>query len=77
MLKVTFSSSRNGAGITGVSYVPTYAWRYKQDGRYYYRCLAVTGLAPDGMDSDQIKSMNKAEETIRTLLEGTPLTAEQ
>ena len=33
--------------------------------RYYYRCLAADGTMPDGMDSDQQKSMKKAADTVR------------
>ncbi len=54
-------------------YSPTYAWRYKQDGKYFYRCLCASELAPDGMESDQIQSMEKADALLTTLLEGSPL----
>ena len=74
ILKVTFSSPEGGVVISEASYVPTYVWRYRQDGKYYYRCVAIGGNAPDGMDSDQRKAMEKAESSIVKLLEGSPLT---
>lgn len=43
-----------------VSYTPTYIWRFKQDGRYYYRVVASDLPAPDGMSESQIESKDRA-----------------
>ena len=58
-------------------YTPLYTWRYRQDGQYYYRCLAANRTPPDGMDNEQIKSMDKAAEATRSVLAGSPLTERQ
>lgn len=71
LLRVTF---RKDGGVMNAAenlqYIPTYVWRYKQDGVYYYRCLAANRTPPDGMDSEQQKNMAKAAETIADVLEG-------
>ena len=56
-------------------YTPVYAWKYRQDGRYYYRCIASNGTAPDGMDSEQRKTMEKSAETVEKVLQDSPLAA--
>ena len=63
-----------GVTIENPEYTPVYTWKYKQDGRFYYRCIACGGEAPDGMDNDQRKSMAKAAETVRSVLQNSPLT---
>ena len=63
-----------GVRIENPEYTPVYTWKYKQDGRFYYRCIAAGGEAPDGMDNDQRKSMAKAAETVRGVLQNSPLT---
>ena len=52
------------------AFTPVYTWKYKQDGRYYYRCLAANRVPPDGMDNSQAKDMEKSAETTRKALEG-------
>lgn len=58
------------------TYTPTYVWRYRQDGDYYYRIVPSNNATPpDGMEEDQIKSMTRALQTIETALgEDSPLT---
>ena len=68
VLKVTFRQEAGGAAISDLAYVPTYLWRYRQDGVYYYRCLAANRTPPDGMDSDQQQNMAKAAEQIAETL---------
>lgn len=63
-----------GANVISPAYTPLYTWKYKQDGRYYYRCMAANRIAPDGMDSDQMKTMGRAREATETALAGSPLT---
>jgi len=43
-----------------ISYTPTYIWRFKQDGRYYYRVTPSHLTPPDGMSESQIESMERA-----------------
>ena len=42
----------------------------EQDGKDYYRCVKAGPEAPDGMDSEQQKSMNKAAATVEQVLAG-------
>ena len=67
-LKVTFQEADSGVRISDLAYVPTYLWRYRQDGVYYYRCLAANRTPPDGMDSDQQQNMARAAEQIAETL---------
>ncbi len=59
--------------LLSASYTPTYVWRYRQDGKYYYKCLAANQNPPDGMDEDLIKHMKKTLEAVRTALADSPL----
>ena len=72
--KVTFEKGQAGAVLTEMSYTPVYIWRYKQDGKFNYRCVPVNGKAPDGMDSEQMKTMEKAGNAVADVLTGSPLT---
>ncbi|MBE5803723.1 MAG: CapA family protein [Clostridiales bacterium] len=57
-----------------VSYTPTYIWRFKQDGRYYYRVTPSHQPAPDGMSESQVESMERAFTNVKKYLgEDTPL----
>lgn len=74
LLHVTIrSNGQGGVDVLNPEYTPVYAWKYKQDGRYYYRCITVDGSTPDGMDSEQIKSMNKAADVVTTVMKNSPL----
>ncbi len=74
LLHVTFVRDGNsGVRLEDAGYTPLYTWRYKQDGKYYYRCLNASRPAPDGMESEQIQAMEKANSLLETLLEGSPL----
>jgi poly-gamma-glutamate synthesis protein (capsule biosynthesis protein) len=68
------SNGQGGADILNPEYTPVYTWKYKQDGRWYYRCIASDTETPDGMDNEQRKMMNKAAETVETMLKDSPLT---
>lgn len=56
------------------SYTPTYIWRYKQDGRYYYRVVPSNQPAPGGMENNQQESMARALQNVQKYLgEDSPL----
>ncbi len=74
LLHVTVSCNEQGnALILNPEYTPVYTWKYKQDGRFYYRCVASDSEAPDGMDNEQIKSKTKAAETVASVLKDSPI----
>lgn len=74
LLHVTVrSDGQGGALILDPEYTPVYAWKYKQDSRFYYRCIVSDGEAPDGMDSEQRKTMTRTAETVANVLKGSPL----
>ena len=74
LLHVTVRKNANGgADILAPEYTPVYAWKYKQDGQYYYRCLASDQPEPDGMDSEQQKLMARTEKAVSETLTGSPL----
>ncbi|MBR6569050.1 MAG: CapA family protein [Clostridia bacterium] len=73
-LKLTVDAD-GALAIDKATYTPTYVWRYKQDGQYYYRIVPSNTTAPDGMSEDQQKSMTRALTTIDSALgEENPLT---
>ena len=73
LLQATVSVESGHAEITEVCYIPVYTWKYKQDSRFYYRCLAADRPAPDGMDQEQQRMMNRAAETIRNAMKDSPV----
>ena len=74
LLHVTIrSNGQGGVDVLNPEYTPVYTWKYKQDGRYYYRCIAIDGSVPDGMDAEQIKSMNRAAEAVAAAMKSSPL----
>ena len=74
LLHVTIRGNGNGGvDVLAPEYSPVYTWKYKQDGKYYYRCLASDQPAPDGMDSEQQKIMAKTEKAVSEILAGSPL----
>ena len=74
LLHVTVrSNGQGGTDILNPEYTPVYTWKYKQDGRYYYRCIPSAGDAPDGMDNDQKKAMTKSAEAVEKVLQDSPL----
>ncbi len=68
---------QGGAEVLNPEFTPVYTWKYKQDGRFYYRCIDAGTGAPDGMDKEQTNYMEKAAENVRKVLNGTPLTERQ
>ena len=73
LLQVTVRTENGRTEIGDLLYIPLYTWKYKQDSRFYYRCIASGSEAPDGMDSEQRKTMTKSAETVKTALKDAPL----
>lgn len=73
MLKVTVREEKGNAEICDICYIPLYTWKYKQDSRFYYRCLASDSDSPDGMDTEQQKMMKKAADTVRSAMKNVPV----
>lgn len=73
LLQATVYVESGRTEIRDVRYVPLYTWKYRQDSRYYYRCLAADREAPDGMDTEQQKMMKKAAETVRNAMKDAPV----
>lgn len=74
LLQLQISFDGDSISFEKVCYTPTYIWRYKQDGQYYYR-VAVSGQpAPDGMSDDQIGYMEKAHRNLLKYLGDSPVT---
>ena len=73
LVHASIEKGEGKAKITGMSYTPVYAWRYRQDGKTFYRCVPIDGTAPDGMDSEQMKTMEKAGNAVADALTGSPL----
>ena len=73
LFQATISMDNGQATVTNMCYIPVYTWKYKQDSRFYYRCLAADGTVPDGMDQEQQKMMKKAAETVRNSMKDSPL----
>lgn len=72
LLHVTVrSDGQGGVQVLHPEYTPVYTWKYKQDGRFYYRCVISDGEAPDGMDSEQLKNMARSAETVAAVLRDT------
>lgn len=74
LLHLDISYDGQKVSFNKVSYTPTYIWRFKQDGRYYYRVVASDLPAPDGMADSQIESKERAlKNTQKYLGEDSPL----
>ena len=75
LLQATVRMVNGRAEILDACYIPLYTWKYKQDSRYYYRCLAADRPVPDGMDSEQQKMMKKAAEAVQNAMKDSPVEA--
>ena len=74
LLHVTVrGNGKGGVDVLNPEYTPVYTWKYKQDGRFYYRCIASDAPAPDGMDSEQKKNMERSEEAVEKALGSSPV----
>lgn len=74
LLQLQISFDGDSVSFGKVCYTPTYIWRYKQDGQYYYRVVASDQPAPDGMSEDQIGYMEKALRNLQKYLGDSPVT---
>jgi len=72
-VKITCDASGH-LTFDSMTYTPTYAWRYKQGSQYQYRVVASDTAAPDAMSDDQRKVMERSLESVRKVLEGSPVT---
>lgn len=73
LLEATVWTENGTTVLTDYRYTPLYTWKYKQDGRYQYRCVAADGSIPDGMDSEQQKMIRKAAETVQNAMKDSPV----
>lgn len=74
LLQLQISFDGDSVSFERVCYTPTYIWRYKQDGQYYYRVVVSDQPAPDGMSDDQIGYMEKALRNLQKYLGDSPVT---
>ncbi|MBR6164525.1 MAG: CapA family protein [Clostridia bacterium] len=73
LVHITFRVGGGGeTALQSISYTPMYTWKYKQDGRYYYRCLACA-QTPDGMDAEQQRLKEKAATVVREAMKDSGL----
>lgn len=68
LLHLDISYDGQKVSFNEVSYTPTYIWRFKQDGRYYYRVVPSHQPVPDGMSESQAESMTRALDNVRKYL---------
>ena len=73
LVHATIRKDKGRTAIAEFSYTPVYTWKYKMDGRFYYRCLAANGSIPDGMDTEQQKYMKKGVDAVRTAMKDAPM----
>lgn len=74
LLQLQISFDGDTVSFEKVCYTPTYIWRYKQDGQYYYRIAVSDQPAPDGMSDDQAGYMEKALRNLQKYLGDSPVT---
>lgn len=74
LLQLQISYDGSSLSYEKVCYVPTYIWRYKQDGQYQYRIAISDQAPPDGMSDDQASYMEKAYRNIQKYLDDSPVT---
>ena len=71
LLKVALRVTPGGeAAVIRAETVPTFTWRFKQEGGNQFRVIAADRPAPDGMDNASRTAMEKALERLRTALDG-------
>ena len=76
LVRLTFRTDQEGkAALAGASYIPTYVWKFRQDGKDEYRVVTADRPAPDGMDSDQTRQMQKTLAAVQSVLQNSPLEA--
>lgn len=68
LLHLRFTHDGQQVTLEEASCTPTYIWRYKQDGRYYYRVVGSHQPAPGGMESSQQDSMARALQNVQKYL---------
>lgn len=68
LLHLRISTDGQQVTLDEVTYTPTYIWRYKLDGRYYYRVVGSNHPVPGGMESSQQESMARALQNVQKYL---------
>lgn len=71
-LTISFDPASGMVAFDQVQYVPTYIWRYKEDGQYKYRAVASDMTPPQEMEASQQEAMARALEKIQKLLADSP-----
>ncbi len=75
ILQLTISVAKDGTvSFDALECVPTYAWRYKEDGAYRYFIVPSAEVAPDSMSDSQNTSKERALKNVRKILTDSPLT---
>lgn len=73
ILQLSFRVDAGGAvSIETMTCVPTYAWRYKEDGKYKYFIVPSAEIAPDDMSASQVESKERALKNVQKMLADAP-----
>ena len=68
LLQLSLIKNEGSVIVKEIQYIPVYVWRFRQDGNYYYRCVASDREPPDGMDDEQKKVMDKAFAAVQKVM---------
>lgn len=70
LLHVTMSYDKETRDVLfeSVTYTPTYFWRYKEDGRYFYHLVPSNVEPPESMAQNQREVMAKSYKRIKEIL---------
>lgn len=74
LLHVELEATAAGLQFAGVTYTPTYIWRFEQDDQMRYRVVESDQPAPDGMDSNHVKYAENALNNLMKWLGESPIT---
>ncbi len=75
-LTLTYDPAQDQVTFGQMTYTPTYLWRVKENGRTLIRVLPADRPAPEQMDREQKKSMQKCLELIQSVMADGPMTQE-
>ena len=75
ILKLGFLVNGEGTvSIETMECIPTYTWRYKENGKYRYYVVPSAEVAPDSMSDAQIDSKERALKNVQKILQDAPFT---